>query len=145
MRPPVSSRRQFLCGAAALAVSASAVPIGAMAGPVLYGDGLHDDADALNSLFAGNPVTILNDAVEVRDDGVFILRGGRFLIGKTINITGVDCHIEDCEFLQNGGFIGDCMLNCERGSFSFIRISFENVSIFDKNVNMPGGMLRALK
>ena len=83
------SRRGFLIGT--LAVSAlSALPIAALPRPPkLWGDGIHDDTEALNALFAGEPVEYDDALVSVREGGHVRFSGGHtFRISGTVNLPG---------------------------------------------------------
>lgn len=87
------TRRETLLGAAA-AVAASALP--AVAGfeaiPTLWGDGEHDDTEALRWLFAGRvprqPARNQNYEMWRNHDGGVAVRGGRFSVSDTIHIVG---------------------------------------------------------
>jgi hypothetical protein len=79
-----TTRREFLGGAIAL-TGALAVPGVALASiPKLYGDGVHDDAPALNALLAGEPVDA-DGAIAIREGGsVHLKNGATYAIGSTL-------------------------------------------------------------
>lgn len=76
-----ASRRSFLGGLLALtAVTATGIPAFA-AIPTLWGDGVHDDTEALNALFSGTPVKVEGENIVASEA---VLKGGVFLISDTI-------------------------------------------------------------
>jgi hypothetical protein len=81
------SRRFFLRGA--LAVSAVSVlpsfDVLSAQIPTIVGDGIHDDADGLNALFAGKPFRCDLSGIKVQD-GFAQLNNGVFFISKTVEI-----------------------------------------------------------
>jgi hypothetical protein len=50
----------------------------------LWGDGVHDDAGALNALFARRPIDVACDAVRIVKGEYIRLHGGRFRIGTPL-------------------------------------------------------------
>lgn len=79
-----ASRRGFLFGAgSALLVAKPALHIGRL--PKLYGDGLHDDTEAMNALVQGRPFKLADTGDTMRPlfgrtgEGV-ALRGGHYLL-----------------------------------------------------------------
>lgn len=82
------SRRSFLGGALTIA-AASLVPVVAFTDPVpvLWGDGVHDDAPALQALIDGKPFEVAGSGFIARDFGDdYELRGGKFLLGCGLHI-----------------------------------------------------------
>lgn len=67
-------RRSFFFGLGAVAVAASA-GINLRAVPILWGDGEHDDTDALNAFFRRERVEVAGDVIIDQN----VLRGGTFL------------------------------------------------------------------
>jgi hypothetical protein len=90
------NRRNFIAsGLAALALVGSGLSnILPTRRYVLYGDGVHDDTEALNALFRGDPV--------YRPDGrlqdYHFVQHQNFLITDTIHIRKSDVMIRDCHF-----------------------------------------------
>lgn len=92
----MTTRRDFLKGTAGLATLALVPkwlvgPASRMldhpAIPILYGDGEHDDAPALQALVDGKPVDASRDkAATVHPDGSFVLASGTYLIRRTVRI-----------------------------------------------------------
>lgn len=96
------SRRSFLLGAAAVtAVMASPAILKALdaaALPILHGDGIHDDAPALQSLMNGGWAQ--SPAGEIFKKPR--LRGGTYLIKTTLKVSGRDqVFIEDATIISD--------------------------------------------
>lgn len=97
------SRRSFLRGI--IAVSATAVITPKLQSlklldtcPILYSDGIHDDAPALNALLRREEVRIENDLVKVANGEWCSISGGNFLINDTITIANKFFHIKNSSF-----------------------------------------------
>jgi len=102
------SRRLFLGGAIAVA-GASIIPAQAM--PRIVGDGVHDDADGINALIAGRPVSIENTGLALNSGGrIWFNEGGRFLLGKPINLTRDNTLIVGGTFIAGPGFRGPLLV-----------------------------------
>jgi|GEM_PF-1150359 len=74
------SRRGFM-GVTGAAIGAMAVPVSlaAMEPVTLHGDGVHDDTEALEALFAGRPVRVVKEGVVARNEnGTVRLINGNF-------------------------------------------------------------------
>lgn len=88
----MTSRRSFLLGlGAALAAPAvvradSLMKLWVPPLPIVWGDGIHDDAPGLNALLAGQRAIIKSEAVEVVNGAVF-MRNGIYLIRSAIELT----------------------------------------------------------
>jgi hypothetical protein len=54
---------------------------------ILWGDGIHDDADALNAVLRGQDVYSKTDCLKL-DKGTFKIEGGNFYIAKPLDISG---------------------------------------------------------
>jgi len=81
----LASRRGFMIGAGALLFADPAVAYSKL--PVLWGDGVHDDTDALNALFNGKRVRSGEAGDTFRPlfhDGWVALKGGHYAISGTI-------------------------------------------------------------
>lgn len=82
-------RRGFagaLAGATAALCAVAAIPA-AWTRPVLYGDGVHDDTDALQALFDGHEVTDARDWSVIRPAS-FALNRRAFRLSRTLNTSG---------------------------------------------------------
>lgn len=98
------TRRSFLGSLLALSAAPAIVradslmKVVPMNGLVLWGDGIHDDAEALNALIHGEKVVRRDGAEFFRspEGGVF-LHGGTFLLGSTL----VFPHAPDGHALSN--------------------------------------------
>lgn len=100
------SRRSFLGGALLIVGAVSAV-----ARPRIVGDGIHDDADGLNALIAGDPVNIETSGVRILERGKIELNGGRFLIGTPLTFTGFStCSINNAEIIASSAFASNAMI-----------------------------------
>ncbi len=85
--------------------------------PRLFGNGIDDDTDALNALFARLPVDIVGDDVRLhRADGLIELSGGTFAISDTVFVQG-NASVSWCTF-QCVGWKDDRapMVSFERGA-----------------------------
>jgi hypothetical protein len=80
------SRRLFLGGMASLAVATTVKT--ATAVPTLWGDGVHDDAPALNALFRGDPIRVLNGRVIEGARPAVV--DAKLLLGSTLLIDRVE-------------------------------------------------------
>jgi hypothetical protein len=83
-----ATRRAFLFGLGAASLVASPKLIMSRL-PLLYGDGVHDDAEALNALFAGKPIKLAETGDTFRPffsstSERIALRGGRYRISAPI-------------------------------------------------------------
>lgn len=88
-------RRTFLRGALII-TAAAALPKGALKAlirplPVLYGDGVGDDTDALTALFNGKPFRTADGFAGTALNGE--LRNGNFLLTRTLVIDNPDGRI----------------------------------------------------
>jgi len=118
------NRRSFLrgvlsVGGAVVAARALPAPV-----PILWGDGVHDDAAALNHLFAGLPVDIQADDVRLITGGGIRLSGGRFLLGHTVNVVLPGTLIHDARFIAAPGLTGGAIYFRE-GPAGFYRNVFD--------------------
>lgn len=105
-------RRSFLKGVLTVA-AASFVPVHSSALPILYGDGVHDDAPALNALFNNRPYHCSNVNIVQNTGTHTILENGRFLLGSTVKVVCKPGHrtviTKNLEFLSSKKFDGDCL------------------------------------
>jgi hypothetical protein len=94
------SRRGFLTGMVAVAAvtAAAALPLPSFASvPTLWGDGEHDDTEALQALLDGKP--IIRDGVLLEPDGHGIrLIGGVYQVSDTLHIRTPRTHIYNAHF-----------------------------------------------
>ncbi len=76
------NRRQLFRFGAAAVLTAVVTPVAlAENAPILWGDGVHDDAHALQAAIDGTPVTIAGHCIIIRNGDIV---GGDFLVSKTI-------------------------------------------------------------
>ncbi len=93
-----ANRRQFLRGSLSI-VGALALPDFRLSYPdlpVLWGDGVHDDADALNALARGEPFAVESIGLFEYDSGY--LKGGHFLISRPVIFGKIPFHVEGVRF-----------------------------------------------
>jgi hypothetical protein len=95
------SRRFFLggllaVGAASTVTLAPLLPLR----PQLWADGIHDDTKALNALFNGETVDILNDEVRLLSSETVTLSGGLFRVSNALRITRPKTIVYNCEFIR---------------------------------------------
>lgn len=76
------NRRSFLGGILSVG-GLAALPAVTWFAPVLYGDGSHDDSDALEALMNGRPVTV--DGVLIKPSET-IFRGGVYTLRRMITV-----------------------------------------------------------
>lgn len=104
------NRRWFLGGSLAL-VGALSVPASQFTTsqlPILWGDGIHDDADALNAIGAGNPFIVEKTGIVEHECG--FLQDASFLISRPITFRPKAIHVKNCVFQSTDDFEGDAML-----------------------------------
>lgn len=103
------TRRGFfgLCAAAGLATLAATTRLGDVAKNllpqwlILYGDGMHDDTEALQALFNGEQVVTPDGEFIGKRNGVIELRGGAYQIFEPLTLSGEVC-IENVHIMGNG-------------------------------------------
>jgi hypothetical protein len=84
----ITDRRSFLRGMVGLVGATVLVrPSGFLGLPTLWGDGITDDAPALNALLRGEPVHIVADTARVARQRQVFLNGGKFAIGSPIVVS----------------------------------------------------------
>lgn len=112
-------RRSFLKGVLSVTVVAGAgVP--SLGAPLLKGDGVHDDTDALRALFSGKSFRCENEVVAVRRKYGIDLSGGKFRINSTIYVPEQFVNIYNCTFYCTEDFKDDCALRLEIRNISSI-------------------------
>lgn len=119
----VTNRRQFLfgAGAAALAVSAG---INIRQAPRLWGDGVHDDTDALNAFFRGEKIETKSGVITCQD----VLAGGVFRISAPIIISRDNIQWHESIIQASGGGPAIQLLSNRRALLSGLRISAPNIT-----------------
>ena len=93
------SRRSFLGGLLTVAAVA-AVPssLKLLDLPLLTGDGVADDTDAIQAMIEGRPFRTIDGFAGIAGQGT--LRGARFLISRTIKVTqAAHLVLRDCEII----------------------------------------------
>lgn len=105
------SRRLFLGGlATAFAASKVGMSDRAFASiPVLYGDGIRDDAPALNAWLRGDPVKIANARAGIIGERYLIQRAN-LAIGSTVRAENVSIDMFECHVRALPGFRGDTLM-----------------------------------
>mgnify|MGYP002652010817 CR=1 FL=1 len=111
---PDLSRRSFLGGALVLAAAAS-LPLSKLPDGTytLWGDGIHDDADALNALFDRKPVILAEtgELITSPQDQIS-LKNSYHLVSKTIYLRKDGIIIDGCTFKTSPDFQSDVILQC---------------------------------
>lgn len=114
------TRRHFFFGVGAAAVAVSA-PISLRQVPFLWGDGVHDDTDALNAFFRGDRVETSAGIITRQD----LLVGGVFRTTAPVVIaksdigwarSAVNCEAGECAVLIDGAqnvVFDRVTLNCD--------------------------------
>ena len=101
-------RRTFLLGTASIAATVVAAPTFAAPRQTLWGDGVHDDAPALNALMRGEVVmTPAGDAIADAK-----ISGGTYRMGSTL-VLGDGADISNAEFMFEDGV--PVFLDCTGG------------------------------
>jgi hypothetical protein len=110
----ILTRRNLLRGlvaAPAIIAIDRLMPVKAWALPILYGDGIHDDTDALQAFMDGRPfVTAPHHGMVVRDG---YLGYGHFKVSRTLRAheDGPSTLITNCLFNRTERFEGDALLH----------------------------------
>ena len=103
------NRRFFLAGALSLvtAPALSQVPFI----PTLDGDGIHDDADALNALFAGRNIRCENELFFAMSENEIRLIGGIYRISRPVHFrkSPFRIKIRKSHFVSDRGNL-DCLI-----------------------------------
>lgn len=99
------SRRTFIASSAATVVVAAAAPAAPVWAATLHGDGRHDDTNALQALFDGQPVGVAKpNLVAVNTNGRIRLLNGKFRTSRKIRIgAGSDLYCANCAFRIGDG------------------------------------------
>lgn len=94
-------RRDFLRGVLSATVITTVPPLALAASiPVIYADGIHDDADGLQALFDGKPVRVDGKDVIVTEGR---LCNGRFRVSRTVIVRSPRIGVSHCEFQKAVG------------------------------------------
>lgn len=104
------SRRNFFGGALAL-TAVTIIPMAdAVAAPMIYGDGIHDDAPGLQALIDGRSFRVKGAAERCAyraGDGSFHINGGRFRLGHGLRFGPTSSgSITNCTFDTRGSAEG---------------------------------------
>jgi hypothetical protein len=96
------SRRSFLRGALTVAAVAVVSPKLSLVSPhpylVLYGDGVEDDAPALNAMLSGKPFVVEGKIIDNSGNHRVNLLNGCHAIGSTIYPSATNVTISGCVF-----------------------------------------------
>ena len=126
------NRRAFLFGAGATVMAVQA-GISLRKVPFLWGDGLHDDTDALNAFFRGEKIE--------SSAGVFVsqnsLSDGKFLVSRPILIKDRQerMSVDGCHFVTSSDWCGDRILKIENSPNS----TFSSVTAYSGGFDFYGG------
>lgn len=123
---PAFSRRLVLGGMASLAVAATVKTAATV--PVLWGDGIHDDAPALNALFRGDPIRVLNGRVIEGERPAVV--DARLLLGSTLAVGSTGSFVLSRSTLTAmPGFKGEWLIDILGGDgvLSDLRLDTSNV------------------
>jgi len=106
------TRRSFLRGIVAVsatAVIANKLPLPNC--PILYSDGFHDDAPALNALLRGDEIKIESELVQITSGEFCAIKGGNFLINNTVIFCNKRTGISNSMFRTGPDFPkSECMI-----------------------------------
>jgi hypothetical protein len=103
------NRRNFLKVTLAAGIFASAPVVLTKAlerrTPVIYGDGIHDDAEGLQAALDNKPFICSSDRVQIETVGdTLYIRNGYYLIGRTLHINRDNVYIAHCTIVAAEGF-----------------------------------------
>lgn len=130
---PAFSRRLFLGGLASLGVAATVKT--AVFVPTLWGDMIHDDAPALNALFRGEPIRVLNGRAIEGDRPALV--GGRLLLASPLFLKDVsNAVLAKASLTAASGFDGECLV-CIDGARDcvFSTLHFDTSNILHKRAH----------
>jgi len=99
------TRRGFAAATASLAVATAASPAFAAATPRLYGDGIHDDTEALEHLLNGGAVMAVSPHITAEADaGSVRLLNAKFRTRRPLRmVSGLHLYAANCTFIVAGG------------------------------------------
>lgn len=99
------TRRGFVAVTALVAAMAVAGPGRAFAAPRLYGDGIHDDTDALEHLLNGGKVTAVASRMTAEvDRGTIRLLNAKFRTSRPLRMSSkLNLYAPNCTFLVADG------------------------------------------
>lgn len=100
-------RRSFLGGILALTVTQQ-FGMRPQHLPTLHGDGVHDDAPALNALFGGGAFRVDNEMIIAREG---LIKAGYFRIGSTVHIRTNSFSIQYCRIECMDEFQGQAAIH----------------------------------
>lgn len=112
------NRRSFLRGVLALTVAPS-LPLVGVALPRIVGDGVHDDTDGLQALFAGQPFVVDSEVVRAQAG---LVSGGTFRLTRTLVIADSRVSMSECKLIAEHD---DTVLYVMGKASSFYCIDFE--------------------
>lgn len=99
------TRRGFVAATASTAAVAIAVPAYAARAPRLYGDGIHDDTDALEHLLAGAAVTAASSRMTAEvGEGTVRLLNAKFRTRRAVRMSpSLNLYVANCTFIVADG------------------------------------------
>ena len=129
------SRRKFLFGAGAtLAATVVAVPVAeALSVPTLWGDGVHDDTEALQAALDGKPVRIAGESMILTEGR---LNGGSYLISAPIVMRRDNFTLAHARLIASKAYKGE----------HFLTLAGSNLAVSDiviDGTNLPPSLLAA--
>lgn len=106
----MTRRGLFRFGAAAVLTAVVASAPVAIAAPILWGDGEHDDTEALQAALDGKPVTVAGERIRILE-GAFV--GGVFAVSRTIVVADKQNWVlSDVTILATEEYASDNLIEC---------------------------------
>lgn len=119
----MTTRRSFLLGLTAAFAAPAVVRADSLMKlwvpplPIVWGDGVHDDAPGLNALLAGERAAIKSGCVGVRGPATVVALGANLLIASTITLhKGSSLFVDMSRILTDGFAPGQNILHTFPGS-----------------------------
>ena len=96
--------------------------------PILHGDGIHDDTEALSALFSGQPFKTAGDSfAPLYEDGWAALKGGKYLVTAPIKASARSIYMTRAtvRMIDHNGPIFDHSGTLDRGLVSYCHFEVE--------------------
>lgn len=123
------SRRSFLRGTLSVVGATAVSQFVGPSLPVLYGDGVRDDAAALNALFSGKPILVEGSGITAKSG---MLSGGRFALSSIMKFRNCDGWVlRDCYFQAMPGFKGSNIISVDGSNSNLL---FDSITLDISNV-----------